>query len=276
MMKIRSAQTSDKTTVLEFCKNTFSWGDYVADVWDSWQSKGGLHVIEDDGKVIGVYNIALHEKQTWLEGMRVHPQYRLHGFGKQMLAHAESIAPHKIIRLIIESKNHPSIGLAKSMGYHLEEKWRLYSSHPEKQNSSVKVARNISEVKDLISSSTYADSWKWLPLDNDELYKLIDQKRIVVSVHNGKTLAAGIWNRSSDFPQVLQIGYVDGTSVGITDIIRYIQNMACKLGCERIQIFIQDKIPLDAKFLDKKSLFYLMRKDLPQKKSIIFERKVSM
>ncbi len=265
MMKIRRAKTGDKTTVLEFCKNTFSWGDYIEDVWESWQSKDGLYVMEVNGKVIGVYNMALHEKQTWIEGMRVHPKYRQRGFGKQMLTHAESIAPTRIIRLIIESENHPSIALAKSMEYVLEDNWRLYSALPEKQDSGVKVARNISQIKHMINSSTYVDSWKWLPLDNDELCKLVDQKRILVSNTNGKISAVGIWNRSGDFSQVFQIGYANGTSTGIIDIVRYAQNMAYKLNCERIQIFTQDKITLRAKFLDKRSLFYLMRKDLPKK-----------
>ena len=39
---IREATNSDKTSVLKFCKDTFSWGDYVQDVWDSWISEGNL------------------------------------------------------------------------------------------------------------------------------------------------------------------------------------------------------------------------------------------
>lgn len=265
MMKIRNAEAVDKATVLEFCKNTFSWGDYLADVWDSWQSKGGLHVIEDDGKVVGVYNISFYEKEAWVEGMRVRLQYRKKGFGKRMLEHAESITPNKIMRLIIESENNPSIRLVESMGYCLEDKWRLYSMLPEKQDSDVEIVRSISQAEDMINSSTYADSWKWLPLDRKELQKLIDHKRIVMSVHKRKTLAIGIWNRSSDFTQVLQIGYVNGTSIGMVDILRYMQNKAHELGCVRIQVFVQEKIPIEAKFLGKRSLFYLMRKDLPKK-----------
>lgn len=264
-MKIRNAMTSDKETVLEFCKNTFSWGDYIADVWDSWQSKGKLHVLEVDGMVVGVYNIALFEKEAWIEGMRVHPQHRKKGLGKLMLTHAESLAPNPIIRLIIDNENHPSIKLAKSMGYYLEDKWQLYSMLPEKWDSDIKIVREASEVTDMINSPTYADSWKWLPLDEEELQKLIDQKRIAMSLDNDKTSAIGIWNRSNDFPQVLQIGYLNGTNNGIVDILRYVQNKAKELNCERIQVFVQQKIPIEAKFLDKRSLFCLMRKDLPKK-----------
>lgn len=260
-MEIRNAEANDKMTVLEFCKNTFSWGDYVADVWDSWQPKGGLYVLEYDSKVVGVYNIALFEKEAWVEGMRVHPQYRRKGFGKRMLAHAESRTQNKTIRLVIESENHPSIKLAESMGYYVENKWQLYSMLPEKHYSSVKTVNEISQTEDMVNSSTYVDSWKWLPLDGEELHKLIEQKRVVMSIHQGKTLAIAIWNRSSDFPQVLQIGYINGTSYGMVDILRYIQNKAYELSCERIQVFALEKTILEANFLDKRPSFYLMRKD---------------
>lgn len=265
-MKIRSAQESDKNNVLVFCKDTFSWGDYIADVWDKWKSKGGLYVLEKDGLVVGVYNVATFEKESWIEGMRVHPQYRKKGFGTKMLTHAESIIQNKIVRLIIESENQPSISLAESMGYHIEEKWRLYSTTPKKQDSSATIATPSTKLDDdIIDSSTYADSWKWFPLDREEIQKLVQQKRIIVFTEKGKTSAVGICNRSNDFAQTFQLGFVSGTADGIVEILKYVQNMAHELSCERIQVFAQEKISLEASFLDKRSLFYLMKKELHQK-----------
>ncbi|HKU33509.1 MAG TPA: GNAT family N-acetyltransferase [Candidatus Nitrosotalea sp.] len=260
---IRSAQQADKHSVLEFCKDTFSWGDYIADVWDSWQSKGGLYVSEQDGLVVGVYNVAFFEKEAWLEGMRVRPQYRKKGLGKKMLAHAESVIKNGTIRLIIESENHPSIALVKSMGYALEEKWRLYSMAPEKLESHVITADTPDGLDEFITSTTYADSWKWLPLDKEEVERLVKQKRILVSYQNDRVSAIGIWNRSKDFPAVFQLGFVNGTKEGMSDILRYVQKKAHELGCERIQVFAQEKISLEeTSFLEKKSLFYLMKKEL--------------
>lgn len=261
-MEIRNAKNQDKTAVLDFCKATFSWGDYIEEIWDMWQSKGRLYVLEDKGKIVGVYNLVLFEKQSWIEGLRVHPKYRRNGLGKKMLKHAESIVQNKIIRLIIESENNPSVRLVESIGYRLEDRWQLYSIPVEKQNSDAKLANNISQIKDLIDSHTYSDSWKWLPLDNEELQKLVDQERVIISDYNGKALAVGIWNRSRDFPKVFQVGYLNGTAFGIKDILRYIQTKAYDLNCEKIQIFIKEKTLLDEDFLNKRSLFYLMRKDI--------------
>jgi len=261
-MRIRNASEFDKSPVLEFCKNTFSWGDYIADVWDSWCSKGRLYVFEEDGRTIGVYNLVVSEKQVWVEGLRVHPHYRGQGIGSSMLANAESLTPSNTLRLIIESENYPSIRLVESMGYRLEDKWRLYSMTPRKESTTVRNAVDLSKLEPLIDSTTYVDSWKWLPLEQQELVQLIQQGKVIVSDKNGMMSAIGIWNRSTDFPQVLQLGYVNGTHDGILDILRFIQNKASELNCERIQVFAQERIPLQISFLDKRSLFYLMRKDL--------------
>ena len=39
-MEIREATSFDKNLVLKFCKNTFSWGDYIDKVWSSWLDEG--------------------------------------------------------------------------------------------------------------------------------------------------------------------------------------------------------------------------------------------
>src|SRR3989475_11824992 len=117
--------------------------------------------------------------------MRIHPDYGRRGLGKKMLAHAESISSSKTRRLIIESENYPSIRLVESMGYHLEDKWQLYSLVPQNERSSVKNAVVLSGIEALIDSSTCADSWKWLPLEQEETNQLMKEKRIIISNKNG-------------------------------------------------------------------------------------------
>ena len=48
MIAIRNALGSDRNDILDFCKNTFSWGDYIDQVWDLWvnDSAGQLFVAE--------------------------------------------------------------------------------------------------------------------------------------------------------------------------------------------------------------------------------------
>ena len=44
-MMIRDAHNLDRISVLKFCKDTFTWGDYVDKVWDFWLSEGNLFFI---------------------------------------------------------------------------------------------------------------------------------------------------------------------------------------------------------------------------------------
>ena len=55
----RLATKSDKEQVLDFCKNTFSWGDYIHEVWDSWIREGNLIVIDHENSPISMAHAAL-------------------------------------------------------------------------------------------------------------------------------------------------------------------------------------------------------------------------
>ena len=52
LAKIRKAIQLDKEQILDFCQNTFSWGDYIDEVWDSWYNNEGLVIIEENEKAL--------------------------------------------------------------------------------------------------------------------------------------------------------------------------------------------------------------------------------
>jgi len=265
-MEVRDAQPNDKPVVLDFCKNTFSWGDYIADVWDSWILQGNLFVAVEGDVPIGLYHLVFTDnRQAWIEGIRIHPNYRRKGYGRRIISHCESITKSTTIRMIIESENISSINLAQSIGYRVEDKWQLYALVPKKETSTVVVAADIKQAAELISSNTYAESWKWLPLEKSDLEELIKQKRVLLSIQNDSVLAIGIWNKSENFANVLQLGFINGSKEGMLDILRFIQNKGYELHSDRIQVFSQEKNSLEMESLTKRSFFYLMRKDLPEK-----------
>ncbi len=82
MIKIREALPSDKKPVLEFCRDTWPGGDYIQDVWDDWvlDRNGRFIVATKDGVPVGIAHASFQTRDVvWLEGLRVHPDYR--GFG---------------------------------------------------------------------------------------------------------------------------------------------------------------------------------------------------
>lgn len=265
-VEIRKALKSDKRDVLKFCKETFSWGDYIADVWDSWLKDGNLLAIAKENTPIGICHISFskNKDQIWIEGIRIHPNYRRKGYATKLVLYAESLAKRKscrTARMIIESKNKVSLKLANLVGYSVEDEWRLYYLNPKKQNSLTVYSTNVKQVKKFLTSSTYASSWKWVPLES-EINELIKNKQVLVFPQDGIPFAAGIWNESETSSNVLQLGFINGSKRGMQDILRFMQNKGYELGSEKIQVFAQEKFHLQMECLNKRSLFYLVRKDL--------------
>ncbi len=60
---IRNAADSDKSTILNFCQHTFSWGDYIQDVWNYWSSEGNLLIVEKEFP-IGVTHALFSKNQV--------------------------------------------------------------------------------------------------------------------------------------------------------------------------------------------------------------------
>ena len=87
----RLAQSSDKKNVLNFCQNTFSWGDYIHEVWDNWINEGNLIVIENDQIPVSMAHVGFYpdEKMIWIEGIRVNQNFRKKGFAQKMIHHFE-------------------------------------------------------------------------------------------------------------------------------------------------------------------------------------------
>ena len=86
---IREATDKDKSSILKFCKDTFSWGDYIEHVWDFWLSEGSLFVCEKQSP-IGICHAFYSKDQIWIEGIRIDPNFRKQKIASQLVKQAES------------------------------------------------------------------------------------------------------------------------------------------------------------------------------------------
>ncbi|MGQ0772108.1 MAG: GNAT family N-acetyltransferase [Nitrososphaerota archaeon] len=264
-MIIRKAKPSDKKPILAFLHRTFQWGDYVANVWDTWLARKTLLTLEENGKPIGICNASLSKHQLWIEGLRINPKFRRRGYASTLVLKAEASARQrgrKISRMLIAQGNTRSLKMARSLGYRIEGKWWLYNLRPKKQDTSVRLASNAKQLKGLMSSDTYSDSWEWFPLDKTAIAKLLKKKKVIVFSQNNKTAGVGIWNKSELDRDVLQLGYINGTRSGMRMILHYMQNKGHLLKSKRIQVLAENKTKLNTKELDQRMLFCLMKKDL--------------
>lgn len=268
-MELREAKSSDKTQVLEFCKNTFSWGDYISDVWDNWSAEGNLLVLSEKQVPVAISHGSICDKQVWIEGIRVHEKFRRKGLANHLVSELESIAKNKncrVSKMLISENNQNSLNLASRLNYHIEDIWNFYTLTPKKIifETNVKKASNNQSIIDLIltNTSSYVRSWRWLPLSKDTIEHLINENRIFYSEQDGIINAIAILRESDHFEKTLMITLVYGNEKGINDIIKYFQNLATETDNERIQILTKLKNLPKINNLEKKFSFCLLKKQL--------------
>jgi len=89
--RIRQVSSSDRNDVLDICKNNWDGHDYLPSVIDKWLTDPKRHVcgVETDGKLVAIACISLIEagKTGWMEGLRVHVDYRKRGYAEALTEH---------------------------------------------------------------------------------------------------------------------------------------------------------------------------------------------
>ena len=258
-MMIREANSSDKIPILKFCKDTFSWGDYVDQVWDSWLSEGYLLLFEKQFPV-GICHAFFSEDQIWIEGIRIDPNFRRQKIASELVKHAESIGKEKDISfsfMLIDTKNTSSITMANSLDYDIFQTWNFYSLIP-KRNSNHDV--HFEKFLNRQLYSHYVKSWRWLPIDDVTLSIFYEQNKIIKSNIDGEDSIA-ILTDSEHFDKTLIVTLFSGSKNTTLQIISFLQNYGIEKSYERIQILTKEKLPLFDS-LEHRISFHLMKKSL--------------
>ncbi len=276
-MKIRRATKSDKEEVLRFCINTFEWGDYIDQVWDSWylDRSGILLVAEDEeyniprkkwSSVIAVSHVSLcpDNKRIWLEGIRVNPNYRRRSVATQLLSKMISYGKEqgaKEASAMVADTNIVSQLMMERNGFAVISKWSYYSTDniPKRVDKVKKPRSRVATLKDTemicnylrrsevykSAGQTYVNSWRWYPLDlcSSTLTDLIKNEKVLVI---GTDPIEGVaiinkdkhWNRNKN--NTFQIVYLDAPNVNILeDLITFIINLIHSDNAlyDRVQIY---------------------------------------
>jgi hypothetical protein len=258
-MEIREATSFDKNLVMKFCKNTFSWGDYIDKVWSSWLNEGNLFLFEKEFP-IGICHAFYFENQIWIEGIRIDPNFRRQMIASKLVTHAELIGKNNNVLssyMLIDTKNKNSISMANSLNYKAFQIWNYYSLIPKK-NSNFKIEFEKSVNSDIFPF--YVNSWRWIKTTENILFNLSAQNQIIKSNLNGKTSIA-IIDDYKHLDKTLIVTLFSGSFDTLSDILFYLQNYAIEKNYERIQILTKEELQsFDS--LEYKISFNLMKKSL--------------
>jgi len=258
-MMIREANSFDKIQILKFCIDTFSWGDYIDQVWDSWLSEGNLFIFEKQFPV-GICHAFYSEDQIWIEGIRIDPNFRRQKIASKLVKHTESVGKEKNISfsfMLIDTENTSSITMANSLDYDIFQTWNFYSLMP-KRNSNYNV--HFGKFLNRQLYTHYVKSWRWLPVDDTTLSTFYQQNKIIKSNVDGKESIA-ILTDSEHFDNTLIVTLFSGSQNTTLQVISFLQNYGIEKSYERIQILTKEQLPLFDS-LEHRISFHLMKKSL--------------
>lgn len=193
MMNIRRAKPSDKDFVLDFCMNTFEWGDYVYRVWDRWISDpSGLLLVYDSSNFpstsksipLGIIHIVKCLGDIlWLEGLRVNKIHRNKGIATALLKYSLNYGINNGIKessALVSTNNFPSQKMLEKLGFSKFLEYRYYNINLKKYRDdcnvsikpdlvfSKKLDIKISQFRDIFSIQEY--------LSNPEISKFCVSK----------------------------------------------------------------------------------------------------
>lgn len=250
-VRIRKANQADKSPVLEFCRNTWPGGDYIADVWDHWlrDRKGRLIVATVGGVPVGIAHGYLQNKDVmWLEGLRVDPYHRGQGIAGRLNLFLTKYAREKgakIARLCTGSVNRASQKHVEKVGFNLKRTFqRLDSKKGLRTTPKITKIRKFSvthwewlekrpELEDF--GEMYSTGWTWRPLTRESLKNLAEKRHVLLTRNHSAARSLGIFWAED---QRLVLGFTAGDERGVADQARFLRYTLSRKRLKKVRALV--------------------------------------
>lgn len=251
MFILEKVNPEDRKEVLSFTSKTWEWGDYIPEVFDEWlDPKNGdfIKVVLGD-KIVGISHISyLSDWEAWLEGLRVHPDYRHIGIGTFILDATLEILMKKKIKVArnaIVSTNIASQSLVKKRNFELVGEFLLFSKKVERitvsglrkaEEKDIERLLNIAQEDAKHSHSlknvgTYWN-WEWQQLSYPAIERMIKGALVLV---DQEIIGFGVIRKSNDD---IEISSLYGNPKVIEVIIIYGLNFGYEIGISDCTVII--------------------------------------
>lgn len=249
MFSVRDAQARDIPQISPWTRDTFSWGDYVADSLTRWLEDPHLKVLvavdaDDVAKGVSVVQL-LSPREGWLSAARVHPDARRMGLGTLLnAASVEWVREQggEVARLAVEDSNAAATKQVIKLGYRPGSVW-VYAQPPEDSTRmpdegdkpTIAGRADVDPAWMYWSTSEIADAgrmllpsvWKWRRATVADLDLAARERRLVASAAGWLVFEPResdsievVWVAAgqNDFPRLVNAALRYSTDNGIKDV----------------------------------------------------------
>lgn len=257
-VKIRRATASDRGPILDICKRIWNGGDYVPEVWDDWLRDGsGLLVVATVNETpVGVAHAGFQTRDVaWLEGVRVHEDYRGLGIAGKLNRALVKFARERgarVARLCTGSSNLASRKHLRKVGFNVLQTFQRMDSVRgvgRRPSRVIRPKQSRSGLWNWLSSSPefvenramYSDGWTWYPLTATVFKDHLSEGRVLLTVAKKGPSSCCIF---LDDDRMLTLGFAAGE---LDDVVRVARFLRFKLSGGRyrkVRILLPAKSPL--------------------------------
>ncbi len=208
-MRVRQARLDDYDAVAAFTENTWERydGDYIPSVFEDWvegddETQRTFVAVDDDTPVGLVQAVLLSEYEAWYQGMRVDPDYRNAGIGRDLARASFDWTREQgatIGRNMVFSWNVQGLGLSRAAGFEPETEFRWAHPDPDpdaEPGATVTEDRNAawtywqrSDARDALRGLGLhmGESWALSEVTRDRLDRARDEQSLIVLDDDGTT-----------------------------------------------------------------------------------------
>ena len=256
-VKIRKAKPSDKAPILEISKKIWSGHDYLPSVWDDWlaDKKARFIVATINRRTVGCAHASLQSNYVaWLDGVRVHEQYRRLGIAGKLnhaLVQWARGEGARVARLSTGSSNHASREHLAKIGFPVMQTFQRLESAIGLRMKPAGVSSPRRSAKDLWNwlktrpsfaenHAMYSDGWTWYPLTLQTLRTRLGQGQVFTIVRDRQLKACCIF---LDEGNVLTMGFTAGEPGDVLKLARMLRFVMYRRKREKLRVLLPSRSP---------------------------------
>ncbi len=255
---IRPARPDDRPAMERICAHTWEWGDYIPEVWDEWLAdrQGQVIVGELAGHVVALSKITFTAPdEVWLEGMRVHPEYRGRRIASDFLDYSLSHARDhgaRVVRLGTGDHNMAAHAILARAGMERIGSYVLWSTEPSLHGPepTFLAREHAVQVQAFLRNSPvlahthglYSVDWAWQELSDERMAQFLEEGRVAAVCTRDGQLVALATVHFDPADQEAWVSFVDGQPEAVAELASAIRTHAARSGAEKVRVMLPDLI----------------------------------